>query len=187
MFCWCVGWELIDCDNGGDAEGEDVLNLLRKILRACLYGRNILLIQCWVERLPRHNLPNAAMHFERTHRGDNHCSIWCNARCAALNVKELLSTHISAEASFSHNDLASCQCRSIRDDGVIPVRNIGERPCVHKGRTPFKRLKQIRLDCIAQQCRHCASNLQVFCCHRLSVGGFGNHNAAETCAQVGKI
>ena len=48
---------------GGDAEGTEILDLLRKILCTGLDRRDVLLVQCGIKRLSRHNLPNAAMHF----------------------------------------------------------------------------------------------------------------------------
>ena len=58
---------------------------------------------------------------------------------------------------------------------------------MHKRRTTLKCLQQVRLDCIAQERSHGASYFQIFRRDRFSVDSFGNHNATEPPAQIGKI
>ena len=127
------------------------------------------------------------MHFERANGCHNYRGIRGKPRGAALNVKELLGAHVGAESRLGHHDLTCGECSAIGNDGVVSVGDVCKWASVHKRRTTLECLQEIWLDGIAQQRSHGSSDFQIFCRDGFAVSSFGNHNATEARAKVGKI
>ena len=83
------------------------------------------------------------MEFERSDRRYQHRSRRTNSSRPALDVDELLSTQISAEARFGDDVISHAQPRRSCNHAVTAVRDIGKRSTVHKCRRTLEGLNQV--------------------------------------------
>ena len=85
------------------------------------------------------------MRFQRPHGGYQNDDIRLEPRYAALDVEELLHTHLGPEPRFRHHVVGQVQSDPIGQDGGITVGDVGERPRMDQGRLAFEGLHQRRV------------------------------------------
>ena len=88
----------------------------------------------------------------------------------ALDVEELLGAHVGPEPGLRADDVVGRQREPVRDDRVVAVGDVGERPGVDEGRPALERLEQVRLDRVAQQDGHRPGDTEVLGGDRRPVG-----------------
>ena len=89
-----------------------------------------------------------------------------------------------AEARFRHHVVGQLERNLVGDDRRVAVRNVGERPGVHRRRLPLHRLHQVGHDGVLHQDRRRARHAQVFHRHRLARLAGADHAAADAFAQI---
>ena len=95
--------ELVDGDDDLDAELARVLDVLREVLAALLESDEVLLRVRVVERLARRYVGSSTVHLQRAGRCDDDRRVGGQAADAALDVAELLHTHIGAETTLGEH------------------------------------------------------------------------------------
>ena len=140
-------------DHDGHAELPQVGDMPRQIGEAGLQRRKVFR----AERV----LGDAAVHFERAHRGDDHRRRRLQSCLAALDVEEFLRPEVRAEARFGDDVIGELERRSRRHHGVAAVGDIGERTAVHKRGRAFEGLHEIGLERVLEQRRHGARRVEV--------------------------
>src|SRR5690606_512490 len=106
-------------DNSRNAELLHVLDVTAEVQAA--------LDDCIDVFLAEIVLFNAAVHLERTDSRDDHGCCRLEASLAALDVEELLSAKISAEARFGDDVVSQLESGRRSDNRVAAVRDVGER------------------------------------------------------------
>ena len=105
-------------------------------------------------------------------------------RRPALDVEELLGTHVGPEPGLGAHDVVGDQREAVGDDRVVAVRDVGERAGVDERGPTFERLQQVRLERVAQQDGHRAGDADVLGRDRLAVHRRRQDDPAEAGAQV---
>lgn len=143
--------------------------MLDQVLRPLLQRHQIFLRIRIRQRLPRRHLRSTPMHLQRPRRRHNDNRVRRKARNSALNVAELLHAHIRTESTLSQ-DIANTvgritllrtrklQRHPVRQDRRVSMRDVRERPSMHKHRRSLQRLHQIRLHRILHQHRQRTSH-----------------------------
>ena len=119
--------------------------MLDKVLASLLERDQVLLSVCIRERLARGDLRSSAVHLQRTGRRDDNDGVGLEAAHAALDVAELLHTHVGTEATFGEDVSRSrwvvaffCtgefESDPVGEDGGIAMSNIRERTSVDEDR-----------------------------------------------------
>ena len=101
------------------------------------------------------------MGLERADGRDKHDGVGLEPRTAALDVPELLEPHVRSEARLRDNVVAKRTCEAIRDNRVLPDRDVGERPRMDEHRLALDRLHQRWLDRVHEKRAHRAVDLKV--------------------------
>ena len=122
----------------------------------------------WTTGLNRSNvfgtkisLSNATVHFHRTNGCNTNNNRWGQARFAAFDIHELLSTQVSTKARFGHNVVSQFQSCSGCDDRVAAVGDVREWTAVYECWVILERLHYIWLHCVFQQNSHRTISLDV--------------------------
>ena len=102
----------------------------------------------------------------------------------ADDVEELLHAHVGGEAALGDDVVGELERDAVGDDGVVAVRDVGERAAVHERRLALERLHEVRLDRVLEQHGHRAGRLQLLGGDRLAVVGVADRDRAEARAQV---
>ena len=157
----CIGRERVDGHDRRDAEHRHVLDLLGQVCGTLSDRLDVLLEEGRIQRLAGDDPADPAVHLERPDRGDHDGRIRPEAGRPALDVEELLGAHVGPEAGFGDHDVVRHQRQPVRDDRVVAVGDVRERPGVDEGRPTLQRLEQVRLDRVAQQDGHRAGDTQV--------------------------
>ena len=105
----------------------------------------------------------------------------------AFDVEELLGAQVGGEPGLGHDIIRQLQRHAGGDGGVGSLRDVGERPAMHKGGRAFERLHQVRMNGVAEQHLHGAHRLDLRRPHRLALVGEGDHHLAQPFAQVAII
>jgi hypothetical protein len=179
--------ERVDRDNRRHPEQPDVLDLLGEVRGARADRDDVLLGQGRVERLAGHDLPDPAVHLQRPNGGDDNRRVGRESGRPALDVEELLGAHVGAEAGLGADDLVRREGEAVRDDRVVAVGDVRERPAVDEGGAALQRLEQVRLDRIREQRGHRAGHPQVLGRHGRAVAAGRQHHPAEPRAEVVQV
>ena len=125
------------------------------------------------------------MVLERADRCHHDDGVGLQAGQAALDVQELLSAQVGAEAGLGDAVVAQRAGHLRGHDGVAAVRDVGERAAVHERRRALERLHEVGLERVLEQRGHGALGVQVVRGDGLVVEGVADHDAAEALLQVG--
>jgi hypothetical protein len=174
-----VGGEVVERHHRGQAELADVLDVAREVADAATDGFHIL--------APEVGLADAAVHLERSHRGDDDASIRGQPRQAALDVHELLGAEVGAEARFRHHHVGEVQAERRRHHAVAAMGDVREGTAVDQRGRARQRLHQVGRQRVAQEHRHGAVRLEVGRRHRRSVARRAHDDAAQPRLQVGEV
>ena len=127
---------------------------------------------------------HAAVHFQRLGGDHKHGGRWSETSFAAFDIVEFLRTEVGAEASLCHHKFAEGESRFGGDYGIAAVGNVGKRTAVHKGRSAFGGLHEVRVEGIFQQHRDSTSHAHVFHIERLVVGSEAKQNVFDASLQI---
>ena len=103
---------------------------------------------------------------------------------AALDVEELLSTQVSAEAGLGDGVVGQVHGDLRRGDGVAAMGDVGERAAVDEGRSVLERLHEVRLQSVLQQGGHGALGVQITGGDGLLVVSIADDQAGQAGLQV---
>src|SRR5205807_226249 len=126
----------------------------------------------------------AAMVLQRPDADDEHRGIGSESALAAHQVHELLGTEVRPEADLRDDDIPEAEPEAVREDGVVAVRDVRERPAVDEGRRTFERLHEVRHECVLQEDRRGAVNVQVSDLHRPLLAIERDDDALEALLEV---
>jgi hypothetical protein len=119
----------------GTLNRRTILDLLGQVRATRSHRLDVLLEQRRVERLAGHDPADAAVHLQRADGRDDDAASG-RSPTPALDVEELLGTHVGAETGLGADDLVRCERKAVRDDRVVPVGDVRERSAV--ARTPAR-------------------------------------------------
>lgn len=146
---FAVGGETVDGHHTGQAKYlSHVLHMLEQIGHAFFQSIQIFRAQLVFGR--------AAVVFERANGSHYHYRIGGESRHAALDVKELFRSQISAKARLGDSVISKLHGHSGGHNGVAAMGNVGKGPAVDEGRGAFQRLNQVGFESILQQSSHSA-------------------------------
>src|SRR5680860_498021 len=128
--------EAVDRNDHGDAKALDVLHVLLQVIQTLAQRIHVLCLQIF--KL------HSAVHLQSSHRSHKDHRIRHQAGVTALDVEELLCSKIRRKTGFSHRVVCELQSQPCGLRGVAAVRDIGERPAVHQGRSILQSLHQVR-------------------------------------------
>ena len=106
---------------------------------------------------------------------------------AADDVEELLHAHVGAEAGLGHRVVAELERGARRDEGVVAVRDVGERAAVEERGLALERLDEVRLDRVLEQDGHRARSLELLGRDRLALPGVADGDLPEPLAEVEEV
>ena len=132
-------------------------------------------------------LLDAAMHLERSDRGDDHRGLRIQLAEPALDVEKLLRAEIRAETRFGHHDVTEGQSEPGGHQRIAPVGDVPERTTVDQCGPALERLDQVWNDGILEQERHRAGGLEVGGGDRLPIAGEPDNDAGEPSLEVLQI
>ena len=145
------------------------------------------LLQCLQVLVAQVSLGHAAIVLQGADGGNDDNRAGLQASHAALDVQELLSAQVSAEAGLgdgvvrkAHGDLGG-------GDGVAPVGDVGEGPAVDKRGGVLQGLDQVGLEGVLEQGGHSALGVQVAGGDGLLIIGVAHHQTGQTLLQVGDV
>mmetsp|Transcript_120999 Transcript_120999/g.338781 ORF Transcript_120999/g.338781 Transcript_120999/m.338781 type:complete len:416 (+) Transcript_120999:830-2077(+) len=169
-LCVCVAGEAINGDHGVDTMLPDVLDVGDEVRAPLLHEGDVLLGVLLAQRLAGHDLRGlATVQLQGADGADDDRAVRLEPAVVALDVEELLSAHVSAEARLcEHVPILADQLEAelIRDDGRVPVGDVREGPGVHERRCALERLHRVRRQGFHHQHRQRAGDAEV-------VGGEG--------------
>ena len=136
--------------------------MLQQVRKTSLQSLQVLLVQVC--------LRNAAVVLQSTNGCyDNNC-VGLQACHTALDIQELLSTQVSAEACLCDGVISQVQAHLGSGYGVTAVRDICEGSAVYDSRYMLQSLYQVRLQSVLQKSCHSALCVQIACGNRLLLG-----------------
>ncbi len=106
-------------------------------------------------------LRHAAVVLQGADGGNEDDAARLQTRHAALDVEELLSTQIGAEAGLGDGVIAQVQGDLRSGHGVAAVGDVGKGAAVDQRRSMLQRLNQVGLQSVLQQSGHGALCVQV--------------------------
>ena len=145
------------------------------------------LFQCLHILLGEVCLGDAAVILEGTDGGYQHHSRRCQPRHAALDVHELFSTQVGAEACLGDAVVCQLQGQLGGTHRVAAVGDVGKGTAVHQGRGVLQGLDQVGLDGVLEQGSHRTFSLEIPAVDRISGIGIGHQNIAQTLLEVGQV
>ena len=127
---------------------------------------------------------HATVHLQSLGGGHNHCKLRLQTGLAAFDIKEFLGSQIGAESGFRNDVITEGHRHLGGQDGITAVCDVGERTSMHKCRSMFRSLHQIRSNRIFQEHRNGSRNTQVLDRERFVVYGIPQQDILDTAAQV---
>ena len=135
--------ELVDGDDDLQPKLARVLNVLHEVLAALSEGLEVLLRVRLVERLARCDVRSTAVHLQCASRRDNDNGVRLQAAGAALDVAELLETHVSSKTTLRQDvpdtvgriallGTGELEGDPVRQDGRVAMCDVRERPSMNK-------------------------------------------------------
>ena len=165
-FLLRVGVERIEADDRLDARAADDVDVREEVVATLLQELEVLRRVHGVEREARLHRRRAAVRLEGADRRDEDDAVGLVARAAALDVPELLEAHVRGEAALRDDIVAKRAREPVRDHGVLPDCDVGERSRVNEHRLSLDGLHQRRLDRVHEKRAHRAVDLEVLRRHR---------------------
>jgi hypothetical protein len=138
-------------------------------------------------RLAGNDPTHATVHLQRPDRRDDDRGIRPQPGRPALDVEELLSTEIGAEAGFRHDDVVGRQRCPVRQDRAVAMGDVAEWTAMDKGRSAFQGLEQVRLQRVLEEDGHRARDLEVLGRDRRPILPRCQHDPAEPLPQVPQV
>ena len=119
--------------------------MLRKVLTPFLKNLQVLRRVCLMERFARCDLRSASMHLERASGSDDDGRVGFQTANAALDVAELLHTHVGAEPALGEDvpdavggvavfGTGEFERDAVSEDGGVAVCDVGEGAGVDEDR-----------------------------------------------------
>ena len=132
--------------------------MLNQVLASFPENLQVLLRVRLMQRLSGGDLRASTMHLQRTGGGDDNHSVWGKATDPALDITELLHTHVGPETPFCEDipptrriltllGPRELQGNAVGKDGGVSMGDIGERASVNKDRCTLQsdRLEDARV------------------------------------------
>ena len=169
--------EAVDSNHAGQLVNlGDVLHVPQQVGQALLQSLQILLAGL--------GLGHAAVVLEGAGSGDQNHAGGLQTRHAALDVQELLSTQIGAEAGLGDGVIAQLQSNLGSGHGVAAVGDVGEGTAVDERGGMLQRLNQVGLQSVLQQSGHSALGVQVTGGDGLAGVSIADHQTSQSGLQV---
>lgn len=182
-----IGGESVDTDDAGNAELDDVLDVLLHVAQALGEELEVLLDVLLLESLAGLDLGAASVHLHGTNGGDEDDAVRSEAALSALDVEELLHANIGAEASLG-DDVAvladELEGDLISDDGGVAVGDVGEGTGVDEDGSSLDGLHEGGLDGLLHEDAEGASDAEVLSGDGLAGLGHANDHLAEAVPHV---
>mmetsp|Transcript_26280 Transcript_26280/g.61290 ORF Transcript_26280/g.61290 Transcript_26280/m.61290 type:complete len:222 (+) Transcript_26280:543-1208(+) len=188
MFRGRVRRETVDCDNHLYTMPPHVVDVRDEVRAATLHKARVLLGVLLAQRLTSdHRGSGAAVQLQRTDGADDHCAAGLEAAVIALDVEELFSAHVGAEASLREHVAVlahELQPDLVRDDRGVAVRNVRKRAGVDQRRCALNGLERVRGQCVHHE--HCerASDAKVVRCQWNSLFGVAADHPAQSPTEI---
>ena len=115
---------------------------------------------------------NAAIVFQSTNSCNNNNSVWFQTCHTAFDVKEFLSTKVSAEASLCNCVISQFQRHFCSCYRVTAMSDISEWSAVYDCRNMLKSLNKVWFQSVFQKCCHSALSVKIACCYRFLLRNF---------------
>ena len=125
-----------------------------------------------------------AVIFECAQGGNHNDGGWFESCIAALDVQELFSARVRAEACLGDGVVCQLQGKLGCTNRVAAVCDVGKWTTVHQSRGVFQSLYQVWFDGVFKQDCHRAVYFEVFGVDRLVVIGVSDQNVAQTLLEV---
>src|SRR5256886_13653133 len=93
------------------------------------------------------------MMLQRADTDDEDRGIGSESALAAHQVDELLGSQVRPEADLRDDDIPEAEPEAVREDRVVAMRDVRERPAVNEGRGPFQRLHEVRHEGVLEEDR----------------------------------
>src|SRR2546427_784610 len=153
-----VGDEPIHPDHGREAERLQDSYVRIEVHHAVREGLRILHAQLLPLR--------AAVVLQRADADDEDRSVGSEPALAAHQIHELLRAEVRSEADLCDDDIPDADPEAVREDRVVTVRDVRERPTVPERRSSLERLHQVRHERVLQQDRRGTVHVEVSDLHR---------------------
>src|SRR5438132_5909606 len=101
------------------------------------------------------------MVLQRADTDDKDRGIGSASALAAHQVDELLGAQVGPEAALRDDDIPEAETEAVREDRVVAVRDVRERPAVDEGRRTLEGLHQVRHEGVLQEDRRGAVHVQI--------------------------
>ena len=138
--------------------------MLQQVRKSLLQSLQVLIVQV--------SLRNSAIVLQSTNgRYDNNC-VRLQACHTALDIQELLSTQVCAEACLGNGVVSQLQSHFCSRYRVTSMSDVRERSAVNDSRCMLQSLYQVRLQSVLQKSRHSALCVQIAGCYGLLLGSF---------------
>ena len=135
-------------------------------------------------RLVEVGLCHAAMALEGADGRHQHAGAGSDPSIAALDVQELFSAQIGAEARLGDDVIGQREAQLGGHHAVAAVGDIGKGAAVDDGRVVLQRLDQVRVQRVFQQSRHGTGRTDLPGRDRLAIVGIGADDLGEPLFQV---
>ncbi len=175
-----VGGEAVDGHHAGQLVNlGDVLNMLQQVGQTFFQSLQVLLAGL--------GLGHAAVVLQGSCGSNQNHAGGLQTSHTALDVQELLSAQVSAEASLGDGVVAQLQSDLGSGNGVTAVGNVGKGTAVNESGGVLQGLNQVGLQSVLQQSGHGALSVQVAGGDGLAGIGVANHQTGQTSLQVGDV
>ena len=172
-----IGWECIDGNNyRKTVDRLDVVDVAKQVRNALFKRLNVLLVKV--------SFGNASVVLKSTNGCYQNNSRWSKTGSSTLNVQELLGTKVCTKAGLGNNIISKTKSGFCCLNGIATVSNVGKRTAVDKSRCVLKRLHQVRLNSIFEQCCHSTLCVDITDGNRLAIVGVGNNHSSQALFKV---
>ena len=118
--------ELVDSDEDLQPELLRVLDVPNQVLASLPENLQVFLGVRLMQHLSRGDLRTSAMHLQRTGSSDDNHSIWGKATDSALDIAELLHTHVGPKAPFCEDVPATRRVFALLSPGELQGNAVGK-------------------------------------------------------------
>ena len=183
-FCFGIGVELVDADDGLDAGLLHGVDMVEQVLAALLQQLKILGLVLFGQRLAGNNSRAAAVHLEGADGADQNGNVGSQAAEASLDVPELLEADIRSEAGLSDMIVEQLEGETVADDGALADGDVGEGAGMYQAGLMLDGVAEGGVDGVAHPGGHGAVDLEVMGGDRVTLLVVRNDDVADTLAQI---